>query len=122
MEILSQQNCLSWLNSAKDSISIHQKSCSPSSLRRTDHVALFDVMLKTASARLDSKPYNHVAEALHLVRETILDMELNDVSDASGRNFKFQVDQLLPNLQTVFLDSKTGAKLSRSSKVDRELN
>lgn len=86
----------------------------------TDHVALFDMMLKTVLARLDSKPYNHVSEALRLVKETILDMELKDVSDATGRNLKFQVDQLLPNLQTVFLDSKTGSKHSRSSKVDGE--
>merc|ERR550519_2036147 len=88
----------------------------------TDHVALFDMMLKTVLARLDVRPYNHVAEALRLVKETILDMELTDVSDATGRNLKFQVDQLLPNLQTVFLDSKTGTKHSRSSKSDPENN
>merc|ERR1719508_291436 len=86
----------------------------------TDYIALFDMMLKTVLARLDVKPYNHVAEALRLVNQTLLDMELTDVSDATGRNLKFQVDQLLPNLQTVFLDSKTGTKHSRSSRPECE--
>ena len=84
-----------------------------------DHLTLFDTMLKTVLARLDVRPYNHVAETLRLVKETVLVMDFINISDAVQRNLKFQVDQLVPNLQTVFLDSKTGSK-SKSIKTDSD--
>ena len=58
-----------------------------------DHLTLFDTMLKTVLARLDVRPYNHVAETLRLVKETVLVMDFINISDAVQRNLKFQVDQ-----------------------------
>jgi len=79
----------------------------------TDEVQLFDMVLKAVLLRLDVKPYNKVTSALTLMKTLIQNMDFNSMPDATARNLKFQVDQVLPSLMTSFLDSKSGSK-SRS--------
>jgi len=85
----------------------------------TDYVVVFDNVLKVVLARLDVKPYNKVSSALILVKTFLQNMDFDSMPDATARNLKFQVDQLLPCLMTTFLDSKSGSKLTSRTKLEQ---
>ena len=80
-----------------------------------DTVAMFDICLKLVLSRLDSKPSTSLDTALHLLTTIFTMIDFSIMSDAVARNLKFQVDQLLPSLLSVFVDlSKTGSSGSAS--------
>ena len=101
------------------------------SLYSCDPVTKFDLCLKLVLARLDSKPLGNLETALHLLTGLFSQLDVSSLSDAASRSLKFQVDQLLPGLLSVFVDlgkisSGSASKLSKNSKpsnkgdLDRE--
>jgi len=70
---------------------------------QTDHLAIFDHMIKLVIARLDAKPLVQLVSALKLVKNSVLAIDFNSsqLSSAEEKNLKFQVDQLLPSLNSL---------------------
>jgi len=70
---------------------------------QTDHLVIFDHMIKLVIARLDAKPLVQLVSALMLVKSSVLAIDFNSskLSSAEEKNLKFQVDQLLPSLNSL---------------------
>ena len=92
------------------------------SLYSCDPVTKFDLCLKLVLARLDSKPTGNLKTALRLLSGLFSQLDVTSLSDAVSRSLKFQVDQLLPSLLSVFVDlgkassSGSASKLSKNNK------
>ena len=92
------------------------------SLYSCDPVTKFDLCLKLVLARLDSKPTGNLETALRLLSGLFSRLDVSSLSDAVSRSLKFQVDQLLPSLLSVFVDlgkassSGSASKLSKNNK------
>jgi len=82
-----------------------------------DHVAMFDLCLKTVLLRLDSKPITSLSSAMTLLTNIFNKMEFSSMSGAISRNIKFQVDQLLPSLLSMFVEISKSTSPSSASKL-----
>jgi len=82
-----------------------------------DHVAMFDLCLKTVLLRLDSKPITSLSSAMTLLTNIFNKMEFSSMSDAISRNIKFQVDQLLPSLLSMFVEISKSTSQNSASKL-----
>lgn len=70
-----------------------------------DNIIIFNKIIKVVLARLEVKPFTEVNNTLALLILSLERIVLEDLTAADKRNLKFQVDQLLPCLQTVYNSS-----------------
>ena len=82
-----------------------------------DLVSKFDLCHKLVLARIDAKPVTNLRTALALMTSLFAKLEAGSVSDAVSRNLKFQVDQLLPSLLSVFVDISKSTTSGSASKL-----
>ena len=82
-----------------------------------DLVSKFDLCHKLVLARMDAKPVTNLRTALALMTSLFAKLEAGSVSDAVSRNLKFQVDQLLPSLLSVFVDISKSTTSGSASKL-----
>lgn len=70
---------------------------------QTDHIALFDAIIKFAHARLESKPLTKLVPTFDLINVFVnsIDFNSSNLSSAEEKNLKFQVDQLLPSINII---------------------
>ena len=65
--------------------------------------------------RLDAKPSNNLSSTLSFMSQLLKRIDFTAMSEAVARNLKFQIDQLLPSLLSMFVDSTKASTSSKSS-------
>ena len=65
--------------------------------------------------RLDAKPSINLASTLNFMSQLLKRIDFTAMSEAVARNLKFQIDQLLPSLLSMFVDSTKASTSSKSS-------
>lgn len=88
-----------------------------------DPVSTYDQTLKMIMMRLDAKPCTDLHTALDFMIEMFNRIDFAAMTDATARNLKFQVDQLLPSLMNFFVNyTKSIPKSSAGKSAHQDPN